>query len=617
MRIWFPALFIALLAVIALAGPDTPDVYGCPPSGGHHGNFPYGSMPRQYVYDDSDQVLLSRDLDYDCRSTQCRELHTDYKNTYTGLCQAATDMLETTECENFCFYAVCLNCTLSGHLHPRHPHTHANHCDDCSGSHTHWHRSPTVYHSWIRSPCTSWHWRIFDPVVDAQVTPKEGRNARQDYSMPPNIAQTLEFGMVPPGYSPDQPECVDERGGIQDFDGGLTSLPASSNFGENAHKADLMTGVRPHPDEISVSDLTHLPVTPGEPGAPRLVSVTKIDDTTVRLNVSGGVNTEYRYWTYNGIRGIDRDPVSGLVVGPDEEPPLLVGTGWNPGRDDSLVSPLVFRLPFEPLSGNIVIDPGIRGIVSFQVRSVDASGVPSGLSNVEHEMIGVGGLRSIGPNRANLRFSVPLPPPPPDSTPLPTPPPPAVLPPTPVSPAVSQVVNLLGDVDLIGAVDIDLRGSYAGYTVEYRIWDHSGFDPWDVDDVPDLSIPWVRSPVTSGTFRVTGVLDDVEYPIYDPVNPVIPTPVPPPATPAFELPTPTPWPTRTPSPLPWLQTPFPTPEPTPLFPSATVAPTPAPIPVPAHFNVQVRLIDSNGLEGNPSAPVVVRVWSGFYTGWDR
>lgn len=625
MRIWFLVFLGALaLAAIALADRDIPELYACPPSGGHHGNQPYGSQPRQYVYDDSDPVLLSRDLSYDCTSpsgSQCMELHTDYKNLYDGLCQRAVGspdapgMLETTECENFCFYAVCLDCALHGHLHPLHPHTH-RHCGDCS-RHTHWHRGPTVFHSWIASPCTDWHWRIFDPTVDDQIGRKDGRSIRQDHSAPPPISETLEFGMVPPGYAPEQPECVNERGDVESFDDGLTSLPLPSNFGENAHPGDLRAGIRPHAEEFTVGDLSHLPYTPPEPGAPRLVSVTKdqFNDRIIRLNVSGGMNVQYRYWSYNGIREMDRNAAGNLVVGVHEDSPILIGEGWNPGPDAE-ASPRVFRLPFAPLYGDIFIDPGIKGIVSFQVRSVDGDGVGSGVSNIVHEMIGLEGLRSIGPVRGNLEFYHPLPTPPPPSTPLPTPSVPGVvLPPTPSVPSVEQVV------DAVGTIDIDLRVGYAGYIVEYRVWDHSGFDPWDVDEVPDMSIPWEPAPVTSGTFRVAGVLSKLEYPLHNPENPRVPVVVPPPATPAFKLPPPAPGPTRpfpTPFPTPVPLTPWPVVmEPTPSFPISTPVPTRPPIPVPAHFNVQVRLVGPNGLPGNPSLPVVVRVWTGFYTGWDR
>lgn len=600
--------------LLLLAGSDAPDIHACPPSGGHHGNQPYGSTPRQYVRDDQDPLLLGRDLQYDCTPTRCPELHTDYKNRYAGLCQRASGgALENTECGNFCFYAVCMNCTYRSHLHPRHSHTHGDHCEGCTGSHTHWHRQPSVTHGWIQSPCTDWRWRLYDPTSTGTPSRKDGRSDRDDYSAPPSIADTLSFGMIPPGYSPEQPECVTERGDVEDFDGGLTALTVPSAFGENRHRADIRTGLRPHAERVTIGDLSHLPTTPGEPGAPTLDSLTKVDDRTVTLNVSGGVNTQYRYWSYNGIREVERNPAGGFTVLAREVSPLLAGEGWNPGPD-ALASPLVFRVPFEPLSGDVSVDAGIRGIVSFQVRSVDADGVPSGVSNIMHEMIGVDGLRTIGPNRALLPFQHPLPPPPPDSTPLPTPSDPMVfLPATPSVTSVEQVVNETG------TIEVTLGGSYSPNTVEYRIWDHSGFDPWDVDDVPDMSVAWVQAPVTSGSFQVSGVLDGVDFPLYDPVNPNIPAVAVPPATPSFVQPTPTPGPTR---PAPHL---FPTavppvavpaPEPTPPFPAATPIPARLPIPVPVHFNVQVRLVDADGLAGNPSSPVVVRVWTGLYTGWD-
>ena len=642
MRIWFLILAGVLAVFFVLMDSDAPELYACPPSSGHHSNPPYGSGPRPYVYDDLDAVLLGRDLSLDCNpNSQCMEFHTDYKNLYDGLCQRSVGfpsdvedevrpgMLEPTECGKFCFYAVCLDCTLTGHLHPLHPHTH-RHCSDCS-RHTHWHRQPTVYHSYEVSSCTDWHWRLYDPTVAAQVSRKDGRYDRDDFSAPVSMTAAMEFGMVPDGYVPPTTDCIDETGDAELFDYGhpLALGVPLSDFGDNDHQADIMTGVRDrsvfdqHPTRagmlppFEVGDLSHLPGSSGEAGAPILVSVTKVvDDRTVILNVSGGHNTQYRYWSYNGIKDIEKNTEGRLTVGPDEGSPLIRG-GWNPGRDEEH-SPNVFRVPFVSLSGRIVIRTGIRGIVSFQVRSVDDAGVPSNLSNIEHTIIGLGGLRAIGPDRVPLPFALPLPPPPPPSTPLPTPSVPGVvLPPKPVIGSVAQVV------DAVGTIEIALGGDYGGYVVEYRVWDHSGFDPWDVDEVPVMSVPWFVAPVTSGSFQVMGIVAGLEFPLYDTYGPLVPPRIIPPpgpfptATPSFTMPTPAPWPTYGPPVPAWVQVPFPTPEPTPSFPTPTPVPTRAPIPVPPHFNVQLRLINSQGLPGDPSDTKVVRVWTGLYTGWDQ
>ena len=614
MRIWL-LIFVGVLAlgVLAMIDSDTPELYACDysPWGPHHQES-YGSDNRQYVHNDQDSLLLGRDLGLDCRPTQCMELHTDYKAQYEGLCQRADGgVLENTECGNFCFYAVCLECTEQAHRNHRHRHRH-QHCSLLGGCSNHYHyHTHSGSHRFVTSPCTDWFWRLYDPASAGDPSRKDGRVGRQDFSAPVSMNAAMDFGMVPQNYTPPTTDCTTERGTTEQFDGGLTPLAVPANFGRNAHRGDIMTGIQEHTADIPISDLSHLPSTPGEAGAPTLVSVTKVNDRTVRLQVSGGLNTEYRYWSYNGIRGIEKNLAGDLAVGAGEASPLVAG-GTNPGPDEA--SPLVFRVPFYPLplSGNVLVDPGIRGIVSFQVRSVDVNGVPSGLSNIRHQMIGMAGLRTIGPIRSLLSFSLPLPPPPPSSTPMPPPSEPGAV--RPARPSLRSVKQVVGTV---GIIEVTLGGNYSGNTVEYRVWDHSGFGPWDVDDVLDLSVPWLPALVTSGSFRVPGVVSDLEYPLYDPVNPPVPVIVPPPATPAFALPTPTPWPTRPAPRPPWVERSFPAPEPTPSFLTPTPSPRRSPIPVLAHFNVQVRQVDADGLPSDPSDTMVVRVWTGLYTGWDR
>ena len=50
------------------------------------------------------------------------------------------------------------------------------------------------------------------------------------------------------------------------------------------------------------------------------------------------------------------------------------------------------------MSDVVIVVDGLRGIVSFQVRSVDPNGdLPPPNSNIEHQMIGMEGFHSIGP----------------------------------------------------------------------------------------------------------------------------------------------------------------------------------------------------------------------------
>ena len=66
--------------------------------------------------------------------------------------------------------------------------------------------------------------------------------------------------------------------------------------------------------------------------------------------------------------------------------------------------------PSRSLTGSVVrVDAGLRGIFSFQVRSVDSGGVSSGNSNIVHQMIGMGGFHTPGPRRSSLTYDVPCP----------------------------------------------------------------------------------------------------------------------------------------------------------------------------------------------------------------
>ena len=244
-----------------------------------------------------------------------------------------------------------------------------------------------------------------------------------------------------------------------------------------------------HPTEVTIDDLSHLPSTPGETGAPTLSSITKVTDRSVELEVVGGLPgaVQYRWWSYDGMRAlVDDDRVDWDVRAGES----------GPGER----FPLDLEVPFEDLSGAVVID-GVRGIISFQARTVDAEGVPSGRSNIEHEMIGMAGFHSIGPQRAVLDFDPPVPPPPAWGTPQAPPSDPALVRPgRPSAPGVEQVAGVES------TVEVTLGGSYVG-VVEYRWWPHSGFDAWDGLDL------WAPAGVNSGSFLVSGV--EADTPVVD------------------------------------------------------------------------------------------------------
>ena len=178
---------------------------------------------------------------------------------------------------------------------------------------------------------------------------------------------------------------------------------------------------------------------------------------------------QYRYWSYSGLRKM----VDGV-----------------PGSEEA--SPTDFRVPFEELpGGGVRVDAGLRGIFSFQVRSVDSNGVSSGNSNIVHQMIGMAGFHLPGPRRSSLIYNLPLPLPPVYGMPLP----PLDGISRPEQPQIRSAVRVAG---VTGAVDVELEGSYSD-RVEYRWWPHGGSGP------AGGFAEWRAAPVSSGTFRVSGV----------------------------------------------------------------------------------------------------------------
>ena len=560
----------------------------------------------------------------------------EYDTDYSKLC-----LPNTTRCGSFCFYAECLECTDGYH---EHPHEHCSTCCDADGKNctsccsTHMHSERHGI-----SPCkveegkVNWRWHLLGEGPAPSKKPLLGPEppiTRVDVYNSHNLEASLEFGMVPEGYTPSYPPCMvivgsgqdkvlptpirpppvpDDRwvGGLSDgtptpfpFRFPLTEVPyqftgdVDHGTGRvlDSRAADLnpssltVGSLVPYPADVSMGDLSHLPSTPGEPDAPSLDSVTKVVgyDSLVKLQVSGwGVGArEYRYWSYNGLR----QEVEGMEC-------RRRFASWSKSCEEGLkaqiegrnfrgfleASPSEFRVPFEELVGDLVsVVDGLRGIVSFQVRSFDPNGdLPPPNSNIEHQMVGMKGFHSIGPSwferldappwparldappwparRTGPAMEIPLPTPPPTDVPLPT----LEVGVRPVRPAIDSVVQI--QVIPVGVVPVErvpvdvevrLAARYSG-RVEYRWWPHSGFGPTAAFEV------WCSADVQNdGSFRVS----DVE-----------------PKTPGivwFELPDPE-------DPL-WA-------------------------PFRALLDFQVRLIDSRGVPGDPSEAFVLLIWGGDYT----
>ena len=302
---------------------------------------------------------------------------------------------------------------------------------------------------------------------------------------------------------------------------GVTVIPHST-YG---FEGQMMGRALDHPREVTISDLTHLPSTPGDPGAPVLVSVIKQTDTSALLQVTGaprGGTVQYRYWSYYGLRE------------PED------GRPWATSLAE--VVPSEFRVPFQDLSGVVDVTEG-RGIFSFQARSADADGVPSGNSNIGHQMIGMGSFHTIGPRRDELDFAIPLPTPPFRGTPLPPLDDPGAS--RPLRPAILEVRQVSG----VRTVEVELAARYSD-TVEYRWWPYSG-------DLPSVAFDhWTSATLSGKVFTISEI------------EPRIP------GDGAYTLPS--------------------------LVGGRRSA---------ALYNFQVRLVDSDGVPGDPSVVKVLLVWS--------
>ncbi len=381
---------------------------------------------------------------------QCLELVTDY----SAQCRS-----ESVRCGSFCFYAICQDCENARHQdHPFH-----SHCPLLGACYSH---QDHGFHDYEISPCIDWDWYLHDPGL--------GRSVRSDDYETPDFSAFMELGMVRPGHLPGPPSCVTERGANEVVPApSSTAVPLPEpTIVSGSNKEHITSRGVSHSAEVLIGDLSHLPQTPGDSGAPSIdVNVNKVDDTSVDLIVSGWGpgSRQYRYWSYNGLR----KTVAGLP-GPDE------------------ASPSEFRVPFEELVGSVVrVDARLRGIFSFQVRSVDSDGVASGNSNIVHQMIGMAGFHTPGSRRSTLTYDVPLPASPVYGVPLP----PLGVGSRPQQPQILRAVRAAG---VPGAVDVELAGSYSE-RVEYRWWPHGGAGPMGG------FAEWRAAPVSSGTFRVSGV----------------------------------------------------------------------------------------------------------------
>ena len=471
---------------------------------------------------------------------RCPELVTDYSLR----CSEGV-----TDCSSFCFYGVCRDCKNASH---------GDHCALCTGS-----------HQYEVSPCIEWDWYLYDP--------QHGRVVRHDVYESPNVWASLEFGMVPPDYEFPVNPCVTEMGVDYIPPGGVVPAPPAPLAPREAGvpfpdgRVHLTSGTQDHPEDVTISDLTHLPSTPGEPGAPALSEVVRLNDLEVELVITGGPPVlfhEYRYWSYSGGREGNEGSWGGVGGGVEK-------------------SPSVFRVPFEKM------DPDhssfgirdVRGIISFQVRGIDLYGVPTGISNIIHEMIGMEGFRVIEPVRTTLQFQPELPPPP-TLTPLPPWESPSLDPPS----VIASVVQLPSPPAEPGTVEVTMASVYPG-RVQYRWWPHSGHDStnykgdldWPVPPPGEWRVPtfgdWVTAPILPGEnfFEVEGLLPD---------------------TPMFSIMT-EPY-TYTRNGRTW----------------ELGGEDPYEIANPAVFNFQARVLGSSVVSDDPSEIEVALVWPGEYKAWN-
>ena len=364
---------------------------------------------------------------------------------------------DSTDCGSVCFYAECLQCSDAYHEHCRED-CHEDCSEDCSEdctescdsegnceetcsescSETCTETCVTV--CWDErhgaSPCVNWLWHLEGEPID---------NHRAESFNSPNVGAALSFGaLTSPGAIPGNPPCqVVGRAGVEALKAPKPSIPGATLIDE------WESG---HVDEapISLADYSGLAVVPGEPGAPVLVSVVKVTDRVVTLNVSGyGTNViQYRYW-----------PDNGLV-------------------------PSEFRVPFQGLLGNVTVAQG-RGVHAFQVRVVYPDETFSGSSNVVYEVLGFEGW---APPRAPAPVAPVL------SAPL------YVIPDGVVRPAKPAIASVVQEPVVADTVRVTLVGNYTG--VQYRWWPHNGHGPHVSSDYYD----WIPvTPDSSHSFLVNQV----------------------------------------------------------------------------------------------------------------
>ena len=498
---------------------------------------------------------------------RCAEHHVDYS---VG-CAA-----EDTRCGSFCFYAVCHQCTVGHHCHN---HRHCNSEGNC-WNHCHLHE----HHE---SPCTVWHWNIYGglpdpgqsvpPGVVLEHTPDKREDKYRDPDLEsgsnyeaPNLNDSLAFGMLRDDYVPPTSPCTVEEG---DTSRGVTQLlpgahlrpvdvltPGDPSYASGAEKTDnsfrSTSLVDSHPSEVTIRDLSHLPRTPGEPGAVTLISVRKVTDSSVTLQVSGGGDVEYRYWGYYGLQEPSADGLELFEVAPSAfRVPFhdLLGGEIIINRGPGQSGEHIVGLEPGP-SGEVIVDRELQGVFSFQVRSLDADGDWVN-SNILHQMIGMADFEVIRPKRSSLPFSLPIPAPPAWGTPMP--PLEAGEPPRPARPSILEVLQV---ERAVRTVEVELAANYSD-AVEYRWWPHSGALPTPAFD------EWLPAPVSGGKFLVTKV--EPRIPGDAPYSPVYA------AVPDF-----------------------------PNLPDVAV------------FNFQVRLVNAEKIPGDPSDVKVLRVWGGVYPpGW--
>ena len=348
----------------------------------------------------------------------CHEYHTDYSKYCWD---------QATNCGNHCFYAKCHNCTPYRHCH----------CSFLGGCSCHTQRNPGI------SPCKDWKFYLYGDADQQRAW---------NFSSP-NLVEPTVFGgqhLLMGETPPVETQCVEEDREV-DFKRSGTGYANTVNWpriGYESNEPFTLGDLSAVPTVKSWSPWDPIPpsggtgtevldVVPGDPGAPVLDGVVVDDEGVVTLSASGysGV-LEYRWWTYNGF-------VPGIV-----------------------------RKPFLPYGGSFALNG--KGIHSFQVRSRNSDGSPTGHSNVVYALLEIEEDLSVD---RGLVFLVP----PERATPMPTP----VVGSRPDRPVLVRVEEM---VDRPGWVTLVLGQDYPE-NLEYRVWPHSGFQPGALDPAVTLADP--------------------------------------------------------------------------------------------------------------------------------